>query len=350
MQSIANMVRELKEGYQFYIFCSNTDLHELPLQITNTDCWVSFNDYTKVWYAGRQNRSRHLLEQVDIIKPHSLFIIGLFSWHFTIVPLFFCKGPQKILSVKGMLHPGALSQKWLKKKAFLQWIKWMQLSKRCTFHATDAKEAEYIQHRFGRQVSIRQAGNFPRWIGRNSALIKESGHLKLVSIGIVSPMKNILLVLQSLEHCRGNIAYDIYGPVKDPVYWEQCLKQIKLLPQNIQVNYHKEITPDKVPEKLQLSHVFIMPSKSENFGHAMYEALSAGLPVITSTFTPWNELHEKNAGINVAAAKDALLDAIEFFVAMDNDKYEEWSAAATIYARSKVDIETLKTAYLQMFS
>ena len=350
MQSIANMVQELNDGYAFYIFCSNTDLHELPLHITQTDSWVPFNAYTKVWYAGRPDRSKHLLEQLKIIEPDKLFITGLFSWHFTMVPLFFCKGPQKILSVRGMLHPGALGQKWMKKKVFLQWMKWLQLAKRCSFHATDAQEAEHIRKQFGSPVSIYEAGNFPRWIGGDSVLKKEPGHLKLVSIGIVSPMKNILLVLQALQHCRGNIAYDIYGPVKEPVYWEHCLQQIKLLPQNIQVNYHKEITPDKVPEKLSCSHVFIMPSKSENFGHAIYEALSAGLPVITSGFTPWNKLEENNAGKNVVAKKEFLQQAIEFFVVMEHDQYGEWSAAAAAYARAKIDKEHLKEVYKKMFS
>ena len=249
-----------------------------------------------------------------------------------------------------MLHPGALSQKWMKKKVFLQWMKWLHLSKRCNFHATDVLEAIHIHKQFGNNASIYEAGNFPRWISGESALQKEPGHLKLVSIGIVSPMKNILLVLQALQYCRGNIVYDIYGPVKEQAYWEHCLQQIKLMPQSIQVNYHKEITPDKVPDKLRLSHVFIMPSKSENFGHAMYEALSAGLPVITSAFTPWNELEENNAGKNVATTKEVLQEAIEFFVEMENEKYQEWVAAAAAYARAKVDKEQLKEAYKKMFS
>ena len=54
------MVQELNEGYEFYIFCSNTDLHGLPLHITDTDKWLPFNAYTKVWYAGRQDRTLFL--------------------------------------------------------------------------------------------------------------------------------------------------------------------------------------------------------------------------------------------------------------------------------------------------
>ena len=46
-------------------------------------------------------------------------------------------------------------------------------------------------------------------------------------------------------------------------------------------------------------HALILFTKGENFGHAIYESLSVGRPVITSYFTPWNDLQEKNAGVNV---------------------------------------------------
>jgi glycosyltransferase involved in cell wall biosynthesis len=42
--------------------------------------------------------------------------------------------------------------------------------------------------------------------------------------------------------------------------------------------------------------LFVMPSDFENFGIAIAEALMAGLPVITTTGTPWNSLRRERAG------------------------------------------------------
>ena len=52
-------------------------------------------------------------------------------------------------------------------------------------------------------------------------------------------------------------------------------------------------------QKIVQEHdAMILMSKGENFAHAIYECLGAGRPVISSHFTSWNGLKEKNAGWN----------------------------------------------------
>ncbi|MBK8521413.1 MAG: glycosyltransferase [Chitinophagaceae bacterium] len=214
---------------------------------------------------------------------------------------------------------------------------------------------------------------------------KEVGQLKLVSVALVSAMKNVLFVLESLavseawlrrdtlrqaprnerdwqgdilrqtqdDRLRGelSIEYNIYGPIKDKQYWEACEAQIKKLPPNITVNYHGDIAPDKIAAALAASHVFILPSKSENFGHAIYEALSAGRPVITSNNTPWNKLEDAKAGMNVSLTDTAeLVQAIERFAGMGQEELEAWSKGARAYADSAVDVEGIRRQYEEMFS
>jgi glycosyltransferase involved in cell wall biosynthesis len=194
------------------------------------------------------------------------------------------------------------------------------------------------------------AGNFPNKIGLLPLPPKISGKLILISIGIISPMKNILLVLQALEKVSSEIQYDLYGPVKDEAYWDLCKQQIKLLPENIQVAYHKEIDPVRVKEVLSQSHIFILPSKSENFGHAIYEALSAGRAVITSMNTPWNDLRVSKAGMNVSVDYTIeLTEAIEFFVGMDEGALSEWQQGAFEYVEKAVDVEKIREEYRRMF-
>ena len=348
VQSIANMVNELA-GIDFRIYCSNTDLNNTTLENIEINKWVHYNDHTMVWYAGPDKRSDSVLKQLAFIKPDILYIVGIFSWHFNMVPLIFSKVSQKIISVRGMLHPGALSQKSGKKKIFLSLWKLFNLHKKTSFHATDFAEEKHIHEVFGEKVSTTVAGNFPRKFLPQTTINKDKGSLRLVSIALISPMKNHLLVLQALEKCTGMIEYHICGPVKDMQYWQECLLQIKNLPVNITVQYHGDVQPQMVEGYLHDCDVFILPSKSENFGHAIYEALTAGKPVITSNHTPWRELKKNRAGLNADTDIAAIKDAIEFFTTMDAPEYNVWKMRAAQYATDAFDLDETKEQYRRLF-
>ncbi len=350
IQSIANLVKEFQEDVQYVIFCGDTDLNGAELENIETNKWTQFNERTKVWYAGPHKVSDTLVKQVAIQKPDILFIIGLYSWHYNMVPMIFCKAQKKILSTRGMLHPGALLQKKWKKKFYLQLFKLLEYHRKVSFHATDEEEGNFIHNYFGKDADVFVAGNLPKKISLLPVQQKEPGKLKLLTIALISPMKNILLVLQSLEEVSGHIEYDIYGPVKDEEYWDTCKEKIKLLPPNITVSYHKEIEPEKIKDVLLDCHVLILPSRSENFGHSIYEALSAGRPVITSHNTPWKNLKNAGAGINVSVDDaDEIKNAIDYFASMDMDKMKAWSRGAVEYADRKVDKKMIKQQYRDMF-
>lgn len=276
MQSVANLIREYREGVEYLIFCGDTDLNGAELENITSNEWIPFNEYTKVWYAKPSNRSETLLKLVEKEQPTVLYIIGMFSWYFNIVPMMYCKAPRKILSSRGMLHPGALSQKKWKKKIYLELFKMLDYQYKVDFHATDEEEAEYIRSFFREPAKVFVAGNFPVKVGLLPLPVKDAGKLRMVSIALISPMKNILLILEALSNIKDEVEYDIYGPVKDEDYLDRCKEQIKVLPGNIQVQIHKEIEPAEVKDALGKAHLFVLPSKSENFGHALYEALSGG--------------------------------------------------------------------------
>ena len=94
------------------------------------------------------------------------------------------------------------------------------------------------------------------------------------------------------------------------------------------------------------SRGIVLPSKSENFGHAIYEALSAGRPVITSHFTPWNDLQPAAAGINVSLDNSTeLTAAINTFATMDAHALQLWHEGALAYAAKAVDAEKTRGEY-----
>lgn len=349
IRSIANLVNSY-EGAEFFIFTSDTDITGAALENIHRGKWVKWNNHTHVWYATDGKVSHEMTRQVELLKPDVIFMIGLYSWHFTIVPLLYCKAPLKIISVRGMLYPEALSQKKWKKRIFLRAFKLLEYNHRVVFHATDQTEAQHVETMMGSVAKVRIAGNFPTFVGYRESAPKRKDALKLVTIALVSPMKNILKTIEALSTIAEAVDYEIYGAIKDEDYWTECKRAIEQLPENIKVEYRNALHPERVPEVLSRSQVFILPSESENFGHAIFESLSAGRPVITSNNTPFNSLKEHKAGINVSSdSKEEITDAIQFFIAMDNQEFVEWSHAALTYARSCYDEERLRKEYGELW-
>lgn len=347
VQSLANLIANYSHA-DIYIYCRDTDLDGTVLDV-KTNEWVQFNKNTKVFYASAKSETS-VYDLLTEVEPDVIFINGVFSPAFNLKPLLWSGDAHKVVSARGMLHPGALNQKSLKKKLYLAAYKLLGLHKKCNFHVTTQEEKQYVLDTFGNSVKVYVASNFPNVIAKQPITTKDGGKLKLITIALISPMKNIKLVLEALSQCNAEITYDIYGPVKDAAYWEECQTVIATMPDNIKLQYHGAVTPDKMLSVLADSHCMIQPSKSENFGHAIYEALAAGKPVITSHYTPWDNLEEANAGFNVDINNiQSIVDAIEKMASLNNEAYAASSNAAAQYAAKSIDVASVKKDYDAMF-
>lgn len=344
------MVRALNETYQFYIFCSNTDLGNVALTYICSNQWEMYDKNIHVWYADKKNRHVVMKKQIDIIAPDVLFIIGLYDADFNIFPMAGIAHPNKIVSARGMLQKGALQMKWLKKNVFLKLFKIGGWHKKISFHATDAIEKAQIRAIFGNIAKIHLAPNISLEAVSVTKKMKYSGELTIISVGLISMVKNQLLVLEALKKIKDQkIIFRLFGPIKEAGYWKKCLHVAETLPNNIQFKYEGELFPEDVTGELKNAHVFLLPSSSENFCHAIAESLGVGLPVITSHFTPWNELEQAKAGLNVALDTASVEEAIRRFCVMEQKEYEEYTSGARQYFLAKVNNAEAVGSYAQMF-
>ena len=359
IRSLEQLIRNLYASFNFSVLCSAYEYDDKEiLNNIKTDEWISWENKTSIFYNSKHSSNRkYFIETYEEVDPDIIYINGLFSYHYNIIPLLAAKNYTKknpnvkiILSPRGMLHQGALSQKSLKKKLFLNYMKVTQLHRLIHWHATDEQEATYIKNQFG-DVNISIAGNFPKLSALLPSPPKQPNSLIIGTLALISPMKNHLQILKSLKNISSVITWHIYGPVKDQQYWNECLQMINSLPKNIQVVYHGAVEPALVHELFKQIHLYIQPSKSENFGHAILEALSAGKPVITTNTTPFTNLSEKKAGqtIDINQLELQLTNAIDRFAKMNAEEFSVFQNGAVDFANNFVNVEKLKEQYHTMF-
>lgn len=258
--------------------------------------------------------------------------------------------PKIVVCPRGMLQNGALAVKPFKKKIYLFYLRNRGILNKAFWHATNEEEADDIKKHFPLNKGIVIASNIPKPPFIDIAFpSKSKGQLRLVYLSLITEKKNLLLLLQVLKASKANILLDVYGPPTDNAYWLQCEELIKQMPATVQ--YKGDVQPHRVQQVLSQYHALVLLTKGENFGHALYESLSVGRPIITSFFTPWNDLQQEKAGLNVDISN--VEDCVEKIVSFANIGQNEYNglclgahqAALHYYSNLDTDIK-----YRKLFS
>src|SRR5580704_11174466 len=303
IRSCVNFANNMKHGYAVYVFTTDRDLGATePYEDITPDEWKNVGGDIHVYYCSPKNLCWKIIRtQLKIINADFIYLNSMFSKYFTIYPLLIRRldkiEGKTILSPRGMLRDSAIQFKSLKKKIYLRLFKMLGFFNNVYFHAADVIESKDVVHYFGASAQVALIPNFPAVIAERPGVVeKRPGELSMIFVGRIHPIKNLGYLLFILKEIPSVVSLNIIGNLEDKAFWEDCNKIIRDLPANISVNYLGEIPNHQLPCILAKHHIFILPTKGENFGHAIFEALTQGKPVIISNQTPWRNLQQISAG------------------------------------------------------
>lgn len=263
-----------------------------------------------------------------------LLLNGFFDARFTIPALVLRRlglvpARSTIVAPRGEFAAGALSLKSRRKNAWRALARRAGLLRDVWLHATSEAERRDIMHAFpgGRGVIV--APNIRLPAPPVMRLPVQGDVLQIVFLGRIAPVKNLDFALQALALLRSKVAFDIYGPIEDRSYWGLCEKRIAVLPANVVARHRGTLANERVPEMFAHADLLFLPSKSENFGHAIFEALSCGVPVLVGDATPWRNLEADAAGWDLPLdSPEAFAAAIDRFVEMGAGERAAFRAGA----------------------
>lgn len=310
-----------------------------------------------VYYLTKEKQTqsyyRHL---INTIQPHIIYLNSFFSYRFSQLPLKANReNPHQskiIIAPRGEFSPGALAIKPLKKKLFLHWTKRVSSYHDVTFHATSELEKQHIRAQFISQNIIIAPNLLSEQQSKNLPVIpKTTKQLNCIYLSRITAKKNLLGTLQVLQKATIPIQFDIYGPLEDDAYWQQCKICINMLPKNVTCRYLGVVKPSDVHHLFAKYDCFLFLTWGENFGHAIVEALQAGCPVITSKMTPWHPLDNKG-GLWDFSLDDTLgiLNQLTRLQQLSASEYDTLRIAAKHYVDTHPILQQGKIAYQHLFA
>jgi glycosyltransferase involved in cell wall biosynthesis len=349
IRSCANLLDHLGNEFDFSVITRDTDYTETqPYSSVKSNAWNILPDGKRVYYISAENLNKETISKLlSEEKFDAVYLNGIWSQAFTAWPMKDLKKKKfkgkVIVAARGMLAPSALAIKSTKKKLYLRLAKWRNDFSNAVFHATNQKEAGDIRNAIGEKAEILIAGNLPRKIstaGNHSA--KEVGKLKIISVARISPEKNTLYAIEVLSKVTAPVEADFYGAVYDKEYWKECEKAIANLPANVKLNFPGAIPSEIVTQKLSNYDLLFMPTRGENFGHIILEALQSATPVLISDQTLWRNLQAKKAGWDFSLkSQETFANKIDELAKLDATEFKQWSDGALEFAKEYSSNEKL---------
>ena len=283
--------------------------------------------------------SLSMRKNIKSFNADVVYLKGL--WRQTSLEAYLWKktNPNKVLIVSpaGMLQPRPFSNKKILKLISIFLIE-KKLFRKCDIlHTVSVLEKKSIiesRYNFKKIVFI------PEGLPKNKLKItkKTKFSKELVSISRIAPIKGLEILLEACKNIDFNgWKIRIYGNGSEE-YINKLQKIIIQNKLNENVELNEAVFNEEKYKVLSKASAFILPSYSESFGIAIAEAMFFGLPVITTTKTPWSVVKSRNLGWLINPEKEALVNALQNLFNSSENKLVMTGNRAKLYISKKYDL------------
>lgn len=359
LRTLSNMVDVLSDkDIHFKIVTSDRDvMDENPYSNVVIGKWNKVGK-SEVFYCSRKQQGFwYFREIMNRTSYDVLYLQSFFDPVFTLKPLILrflnliCRKPV-LLAPRGEFSAGALSIKKLKKKIFLRMSK--ILYGNVYFQASSPDESAEIEGIFKNSKRIIIAPDLPEIPKdhiKNYWVQKGKNALKIIFLSRLSPMKNLDYAIDVILNVKCPVVFHIYGPMTDVKYWDSCKKKLDSLPAFADAKYFGPLSHNDVLKTMARYDLFFLPTRGENFGHVIFEALSVGLPVLISDRTIWRGLDRVNAGWDIPLAdKSKFISTIEECFHMASEEFYGLRQSAFLYAKAFIFNSNLIDKNMEVFT
>ncbi len=347
LRTIANVTEALGDEYEFFIACLDRDHGDIePYPGIQMGTWNRVGK-ANVWYVPPGGFTNELILKLAEGKD-SIYLTSFYDDYGYKTLLLRRRGKitQAVtLASMGVFSAQALARKALKKKVFIALCKAMGLFRGITWSVTSELEAADLKRSIGSDADYIIAEDLPRSHVPSASARGYELPLKIVFLSRICEHKGLLIAIEAIKKAGIPCAFTVCGPVQELEYWKVCQEALN----GLDWTYRGDIPADDVQSELAQHDILLLPTKSENYGHVIFEALSVGCVPAISDRTPWGVIGERKAGFVVPRNADVFAKALCDFHVMDSQEKVRMAHSAVSIAKERVDESRRCTGYRTVF-
>jgi glycosyltransferase involved in cell wall biosynthesis len=254
-----------------------------------------------------------------------------------------------IVAPHGMLEPWSLSAHGWRKSIALRTYQGRVLAQAAGIHATSDAEAQNL-----RRLSWVRA---PIFVIPNA--VEEPKHLRTSTMR--KGARSVLLFMSRLHEKKGlDILLQAWNYVRPPNWtllivgrgessYVERLKRFCISEDVPDVEFRDHADGEVREQIFADSSALILPTYSENFGNVVAEALIRGLPVLTTTGTPWSVVSEQRFGWYFTPDVNQLRRVLLELQATDTAELRAMGERGRLYAGANLSVTAVRDQLLHMY-
>ncbi len=302
-------------------------------------------DFRRFGYSGLFRKRLETFKDADVIHANGL-------WQYTShASAVFARQTDKpfVLTLHGMLYPEGLKKsKWIKKMSLLLYQR-TDIERAKVLHATCLQELQVIRD-LGIKVPV---AVIPNPIEVSNTITRNQGNSLSKKVGFVgrfAPIKNLEYLIRAWADVTKTYPdWELVLIGDGDLRYTQSLKQLASGLGVSNISFKGFLTGEAKEEVMNQISYLVLPSKSENFGMVVPEALLKGIPVIASQGTPWEELNTHKAGWWIEPGVDPLCDSLLKAMSLSEMERAAMGLNGNKLVKENYSIESVSQKMIQLY-
>lgn len=289
-------------------------------------------------------RFGNVAKDFDVIHTHGQWMFPVWWAAYVSRKL----GKRLVMMPRGSFAPVRLREHGWKKR-FVGWIDRHYANVADGVWATAQSEAEEIKA-FAKHARIEV---FPIGLDVSSYAVAETrpkGEKILLYMSRISPIKGLDMLAEAWARCGSGMGWKLVVAGPDDRGYAGEIKNV--FARKCKSGSYEFRGPAYGEEKIALlsqADAFILPTRNENWGIAIAEAMASALPVVCTKGAPWRCLETERAGWWTDASEEGIEHALKKLFATSHEERLAMGVRARRWAERNLDWsaigQTMKQSY-----